>query len=273
VTRPRVLVVVAGTGTGVGKTWVVAAAAAALRAAGHTVAARKPAQSFGPSELGGTDADVLAAATGERVEAVCPRHRRYEVPMAPPMAAAALGRPSFTVAELATEVAASWTVPTDVGVVELAWSAAPWPTTVTASTWHACRAISSCSSRMRTGHDQRVRLCVDVLPLSRRCGVRQPLRRGGRLHAETLRGSAIAASVSPSAASLPGWYRDNRGSRRLGGGLDRRNGAADRFIRARLDLQGSTVTVAGATLLGRAVPIVARKSSSEANGSPSNSSV
>jgi dethiobiotin synthetase len=89
-----VLVVCAGTGTEVGKTWVGAAVLAELRRRGHTVAARKPAQSFDPDEGGPLDAEVLAAATGERPEDVCPGERSYAVPMAPPMAAAALGRPA-----------------------------------------------------------------------------------------------------------------------------------------------------------------------------------
>jgi dethiobiotin synthetase len=120
VSRPSLLVVVAGTGTGVGKTWVAAAVASGLRARGLRVEARKPAQSFAPAEAGGTDAEVLAAATGEDPAAVCPRHRWYGAPMAPPMAADALGRPPFTVADLAAEVAASWGAAASVGLVELA---------------------------------------------------------------------------------------------------------------------------------------------------------
>jgi dethiobiotin synthetase len=120
VTRPRTLVVVAGTGTEVGKTWLTAAAADALRTHGVRVAARKPAQSFGAADRGRTDADVLAAATGEHVTDVCPSPRWYEVPMAPPMAADVLGRPAFTVGELAAEVSASWPAGIDVGFVELA---------------------------------------------------------------------------------------------------------------------------------------------------------
>ena len=90
------LVGVAGTGTDVGKTWVTAAVARALRSDGVSVAARKPAQSFGPDDV--LDAVVLGAATDETPEVVCRPDRWYEVPMAPPMAASALGRPSFTVA-------------------------------------------------------------------------------------------------------------------------------------------------------------------------------
>ena len=119
--RPRTLVVVAGTATEVGKTWVAERLAAALRTRGWRVGARKPAQSFAPGELGGTDAERLAAATGEAPETVCPRGRWYEAPMAPPMAAEALGRPGFTLAELAAELAASWPRPAlDLALVELA---------------------------------------------------------------------------------------------------------------------------------------------------------
>jgi dethiobiotin synthetase len=114
------LVVVAGTGTELGKTWVAAAAAMGLRARGVGVTARKPAQSFADGDRGRTDADVLAVATGERPEDVCPAHRWYEVPMAPPMAAEVLGRPAFRVADLAREVAAGWPADAGVGFVELA---------------------------------------------------------------------------------------------------------------------------------------------------------
>ena len=97
------IVVVTGTGTDVGKTWVTAAVARTLRDRGAEVHARKPVQSFAPDDPT-TDADVLADATGEPVERVCPPHRRLETPRAPPMAAAALGRRGFTIAELAAEV-------------------------------------------------------------------------------------------------------------------------------------------------------------------------
>ena len=94
---------IAGTGTDVGKTWVAVNLIAALQAHGHTVHARKPAQSFDPAERGTTDAELLANATGEGATIVCPEHRWYEIPMAPPMAAAALGRPAFTLADLVAE--------------------------------------------------------------------------------------------------------------------------------------------------------------------------
>jgi dethiobiotin synthetase len=109
------LVVVAGTATEVGKTWVGARLAAAWRERGVKVAARKPVQSFVPGD-GATDAEVLAAATGEDPHDVCPAHRWYPVAMAPPMAADVLGRPAFTVADLVGELV--WPEAADVGLVE-----------------------------------------------------------------------------------------------------------------------------------------------------------
>ncbi|HZP27852.1 MAG TPA: AAA family ATPase [Acidimicrobiia bacterium] len=113
--RPARLVVVTGTGTGVGKTWWTAAAASALRERGVRVAARKPVQSYAPGD-GPTDADVLAAATGSEPEAVCPRNRWYQVAMAPPMAADALGRPPFAVVDLCRETV--WPDAIEIGFVE-----------------------------------------------------------------------------------------------------------------------------------------------------------
>ncbi len=106
---------VTGTGTGTGKTWVGAHLLAALRAGGHTVAARKPVQSHDPGDET-TDADVLARASGERPESVCPRHRWYDVPMAPPIAAELLDRPAFSVQDLVDELA--WPEGVYVGLVE-----------------------------------------------------------------------------------------------------------------------------------------------------------
>jgi dethiobiotin synthetase len=128
------LVVVTGTGTEVGKTWVAAGLLRLARQAGLAVAARKPLQSLDPglgsspagplgagsSEGGslggswgggssggaasppaGSDAAVLAAASGEDPDVVCPPERTYLVPMAPPMAAERLGRPVPSLASLA----------------------------------------------------------------------------------------------------------------------------------------------------------------------------
>jgi dethiobiotin synthetase len=96
------LVVVTGTGTDVGKTWVTAGVAAILRARGVATRAWKPVQSFAPSDRS-TDAEALAAGTGQDPYAVCPAHRWLPTPRAPPMAAIALGLPMFTIAELVAE--------------------------------------------------------------------------------------------------------------------------------------------------------------------------
>jgi dethiobiotin synthetase len=114
-TRPARLVFVAGTGTAVGKTWTAAAVLARLRSAGLRVGARKPAQSFDAGD-GPTDADVLAAATGETPQDVCPPHRWYARALAPPMAADALGAPPFSVGDLLDEL--RWPDGVDVGLVE-----------------------------------------------------------------------------------------------------------------------------------------------------------
>lgn len=118
--RPSRVVFVSGTGTEVGKTWVTAGVVRELRSRGLSVCARKPAQSFeAGDDPESTDAGVLAGASGESAEVVCPPHRWYPVAMAPPMAATALGRPSFGIADLAGEVAASWPDPrVSVGFVE-----------------------------------------------------------------------------------------------------------------------------------------------------------
>ena len=112
------MVFVTGTGTEVGKTWVAERAVTALREKGVRVVARKPAQSFPPEDTE-TDADRLSGASGESPTAVCPRHRWYPVPMAPPMAAEVLDLTPPTVADLAAEIDAGWPDPeADIGVVE-----------------------------------------------------------------------------------------------------------------------------------------------------------
>ena len=117
--RPERLVLVVGTGTEVGKTWVACRLAVALRRRGLIVAARKPVQSYDAGDdLTATDAALLAHATGDHPAAVCPQHRWYPVAMAPPMAAEALGRAPFTVADLVTELA--WPPAVGVGLVEAA---------------------------------------------------------------------------------------------------------------------------------------------------------
>jgi dethiobiotin synthetase len=115
------VVLVLGTGTEVGKTWVSARVLERWRADGRRVAARKPAQSFdaGDDDAGRTDAQVLAGASGEDPLTVCPRHRWYPVAMAPPMAAAVLAQPPVVLDELVAEL--GWPDPAvEVGLVEAA---------------------------------------------------------------------------------------------------------------------------------------------------------
>ncbi len=113
-TRPEMLALVAGTATEVGKTWWTAAVARDLHSTGVVVAVRKPVQSSAPGER--LDADVLAAATAVAPNTVCPAHRTYDIPWAPPMAAAELGLPPFTLEDLAAELV--WPAGVAVGLVE-----------------------------------------------------------------------------------------------------------------------------------------------------------
>jgi dethiobiotin synthetase len=116
--RPRLIVVVTGTGTEVGKTWVSVETLRRLGHEGVRVAVRKPVQSYEPVDEV-TDALLLGRATAESAYAVCPEHRWYPTAMAPPMAAAKLGMPSPLLPELIDEVTASWPEPpADVGLVE-----------------------------------------------------------------------------------------------------------------------------------------------------------
>jgi dethiobiotin synthetase len=118
------MVVVCGTGTEVGKTWVASRLLGELRRRGLTVAARKPAQSFDVNSagvrLGGlTDSEVLGAASGESPMEVCHSHRSYHRAMSPPMAAEVLGLPPFTIDDLVGELV--WPDrQVDVGLVEMA---------------------------------------------------------------------------------------------------------------------------------------------------------
>ncbi|MFN8034916.1 MAG: dethiobiotin synthase [Acidimicrobiia bacterium] len=110
--RPRTLVLVTGTGTEVGKTWWGGAVLAELVRRGVTVSARKPVQSGAGSP---SDADVLAAATGEASADVC--RRSYEPALAPPIAARVTDASPFTIAELAD---IDWPPAVDVGWIESA---------------------------------------------------------------------------------------------------------------------------------------------------------
>lgn len=89
-TGPR-FVVVAGTGTGVGKTWVGCALAHALRAAGRDAVALKPVETgCSPGGSGAEDGAQLARATGQLSPTVA--LSRFELPVAPAVAAEREGR-------------------------------------------------------------------------------------------------------------------------------------------------------------------------------------
>jgi dethiobiotin synthetase len=116
--RPRRVVVVAGTGTDVGKTWVTCRVAELARARGLSVAVRKPAQSFDPG-TGPTEAEILASASGEGPHDVCPPRHWYPVAMAPPMAAAAAGMPELFADDLVAGI--TWPTPRpELGIIEQA---------------------------------------------------------------------------------------------------------------------------------------------------------
>jgi dethiobiotin synthetase len=79
-------VLITGTDTGVGKTWVVCALAGALRRAGRTVAAVKPVETgCGDKAAPMEDGARLAGATGQRKPARA--LRRFRAPVAPALAA------------------------------------------------------------------------------------------------------------------------------------------------------------------------------------------
>src|SRR5688572_29077469 len=109
--------VIAGTGTEIGKTWVAVRLLQRARTLGLRVAARKPAQSYAHGE-GPTDAELLAAASGEDPHVVCPTHRWYPIPMAPPMAADVLGLAPIQLEEIVAE--SGWPLNVELAVIETA---------------------------------------------------------------------------------------------------------------------------------------------------------
>ena len=111
------LVGVVGTATDVGKTWTTAQMITVLRAHSVRTVARKPVQSFDPDDQSPTDAEVLAAVSGESPSDVCPKHRWLPVPMAPPMATEMLGLDNIAIADLKAE--SLWPSNVQVGFVEL----------------------------------------------------------------------------------------------------------------------------------------------------------
>ena len=139
---PDRLVLVAGTGTEVGKTWVASRLIGVLR--GRRRGGRRPqAGPVGRSRRrpgGAGRRPCWPRASGEQADEVCPPARSYGIALAPPMAADALGRPAFSVADLVGELAwpRSWTDTAThprVGLVETAGGVrSPRPTTGTWST-------------------------------------------------------------------------------------------------------------------------------------------
>ncbi len=115
VNRPDRMIVVVGTATDVGKTWVSASLLDSLRTSGLSVSVRKPVQSFVATDTM-RDADHLAAATGEKVDDVCDPRHCYPLPMAPPMAAEALGLTVPSADDLVRSLA--WPGDIDVGLIE-----------------------------------------------------------------------------------------------------------------------------------------------------------
>jgi dethiobiotin synthetase len=206
--RPDLLIAVLGTGTEVGKTWVAGQLLADLRARGLVVAARKPVQSFDPDDPGPLDAEVLAAATGEPVDEVCPAHRCLPLAMAPPIAADALGLPPFTVADLCSEVA--WPDGADVGLVEtvggpcspvaadgdsLDLAVSLWPDVVVLVADAGLGAINA------------VELCRRTVPLRPMVIVLNRLVPGDRLHEENVvwlrrdRGTTVVSDTASAASA------------------------------------------------------------------------
>jgi dethiobiotin synthetase len=102
------VLIVTGTGTGVGKTVVVAALAALGIAAGRRVAVLKPAQTgVGPDELGDVgEIRRLLGETATLTGALTTRElARYPDPLAPATAAARVGRAAVTTEQVVDAVA------------------------------------------------------------------------------------------------------------------------------------------------------------------------
>jgi dethiobiotin synthetase len=93
---------ISGTATEIGKTWVGVRLIEELKERSIPIVARKPVQSF-ENDAEPTDADLLAAASGESPYDVCPAHRWYGLPLAPPMAAEVLGEPPLALEALVAE--------------------------------------------------------------------------------------------------------------------------------------------------------------------------
>jgi dethiobiotin synthetase len=102
------VLVVSGTGTGVGKTVVTAALASLGAARGASVAVVKPAQTGEPPAAVGSPADQGDLATVRRLAGVTELHEfvRYPDPLSPAAAARESGRPPLDLAEAANRIRA-----------------------------------------------------------------------------------------------------------------------------------------------------------------------
>jgi dethiobiotin synthetase len=110
---------VAGTDTDVGKTYVAALIAAALRQAGYSVGVYKPVESgcvWNQGQLVARDAEKLWVAAGKprTLQDVCPQ--RFQAPLAPPVAAIAEGRAVDR--NQLSEAARCWEETCDVLIIE-----------------------------------------------------------------------------------------------------------------------------------------------------------
>ena len=101
---PRGILVVTGTGTGIGKTVVTAAIAALARASGAAVAVVKPAQT---GVFPGPGSDVPDTRTIERLSGVTDTHElaRFPDPLSPEAAARVCGLPPLNLADAAEYIA------------------------------------------------------------------------------------------------------------------------------------------------------------------------
>ena len=100
------IVLVTGTGTEVGKTWVTAAVARLLRGARHRRAGPQARAVVRPRATRHRRGRARRRDRRRPRKRVCPRAPLVPVAMAPPMAAELLDRPPFTVADLAAELPA-----------------------------------------------------------------------------------------------------------------------------------------------------------------------
>jgi dethiobiotin synthetase len=106
-TAPRGVLIITGTGTGVGKTVVTAAIAALALARGDRVAVVKPAQTGIADQAEAPDGEAPDAETVQRLSGVTDIHElaRFPGPLSPEAAARVSGLPPLAMADAATSIA------------------------------------------------------------------------------------------------------------------------------------------------------------------------